>query len=273
MQTLKKFYFGKQKAKVNTYIGGIGGTINTPALLASRLGIAENRIKLFKVTGVDVECAVIGGSYHIPSNAFQDNTFIKFYNDPTNIVSSIGSNAFKNCTSLTSIQIKLSGVLNASVFENTRLVTIDLTDVTMIMGNVFAYVSTLTGHLIANNCTSVANGAFYNTKIQSFTAIECINIGNVAFFGCSQCTTYNLPELLILGDSSVFQGNINVVSVYIPKVNRIGLSNTIYNQIFKDIKTNCSITVPLAMSTINAGGVEPDISYAITSRAAIITYV
>ena len=63
MQTLKKFYFGKQKAKVNTYIGGIGGTINTPALLAARLEISVNRIKLFKVTGVDIECDIVGGSY------------------------------------------------------------------------------------------------------------------------------------------------------------------------------------------------------------------
>ena len=45
MQALKKFYFGKQKAKVNTYIGGIGGTINTPALLASKLGISETLVK------------------------------------------------------------------------------------------------------------------------------------------------------------------------------------------------------------------------------------
>lgn len=67
MQALKKFYFGKQKAKVNTYIGGIGGTINTPALLAAKLGISDNRIKLFKVTGVDVECAIIG-SYNLNAN-------------------------------------------------------------------------------------------------------------------------------------------------------------------------------------------------------------
>ena len=81
MQSLKKFYFGKQKAKVNTYIGGIGGTINTPALLASRLGIDENRIKLFKVTGVDVECAVIGGGYTMPANCWQNNTSITYWED------------------------------------------------------------------------------------------------------------------------------------------------------------------------------------------------
>ena len=82
MQSLKKFYFGKQKVKVpNTFIGGIGNTINTPALLAAKLGIAENRIKLFKVTGVDVECAVIGGSYSLPRYAFVSDQSITYYID------------------------------------------------------------------------------------------------------------------------------------------------------------------------------------------------
>lgn len=82
MQTLKKFYFGKQKVKVpNTFIGGIGAAINTPALLASKLGISENRIKLFKVTGVDVECAVIGGSYSLPRYAFVSDQSITYYID------------------------------------------------------------------------------------------------------------------------------------------------------------------------------------------------
>ena len=82
MQSLKKFYFGKQKVKVpNTFIGGIGGTINTPALLAAKLGISENRIKLFKVTGVDVECAIIGGSYSLPIGAFASDQSITYYID------------------------------------------------------------------------------------------------------------------------------------------------------------------------------------------------
>ena len=90
MQSLKKFYFGKQKAKVNTYIGGIGGTINTPALLAAKLGISKNRIKLFKVTGVDVECAVIGGSYNIPVSCWGNNLQITYYRDEAGLVSVVG---------------------------------------------------------------------------------------------------------------------------------------------------------------------------------------
>ena len=96
MQTLKKFYFGKQKAKVNTYIGGIGGTINTPALLAARLEISVNRIKLFKVTGVDVECAIIGGSYNIPISCWANNLQITYYRDEAGLVSVVGQQAFAN---------------------------------------------------------------------------------------------------------------------------------------------------------------------------------
>ena len=42
MQSLKKFYFGKQKVKVpNTYIGGIGGTINTPTATQVKLPLVS----------------------------------------------------------------------------------------------------------------------------------------------------------------------------------------------------------------------------------------
>ena len=96
MQSLKRFYFGKQKVKANTYIGGIGGTINTPALLASKLGISENRIKLFKVTGVDVECAIIGGSYNIPNSCWANNLQITYYRDEAGLVSVVKQSAFAN---------------------------------------------------------------------------------------------------------------------------------------------------------------------------------
>ncbi len=99
MQSLKKFYFGKQKAKVNTYIGGIGGTINTPALLAAKLGIDENRIKLFKVTGVDVECAIIGGSYSLLRYAFILDQSITYYIDIDGLNTEIYQ-AFINCNNL-----------------------------------------------------------------------------------------------------------------------------------------------------------------------------
>lgn len=108
MQTLKKFYFGKQKAKVNTFIGGIGGTINTPALLAVKLGIAENKIKLFKVTGIDVECAILGENTIIRTS-FHNDSNVTFFINTEGITTISGQNAsqstFYNCQSLEIVSI------------------------------------------------------------------------------------------------------------------------------------------------------------------------
>lgn len=92
MQSLKKFYFSKQKAKVNTYIGGIGGTINTPALLASKLGISESRIKLFKVTGVDVECAIVGENT-LSKTSFHNDANVTYFINTSGITFIHGQNA------------------------------------------------------------------------------------------------------------------------------------------------------------------------------------
>ena len=89
MQSLKKFYFGKQKAKVNTYIGGIGGTINTPALLASRLGISENRIKLFKLTGLDIECAIVG-TYSLTAG-LREGGLLTYFIDKDGLATTFGA--------------------------------------------------------------------------------------------------------------------------------------------------------------------------------------
>jgi hypothetical protein len=100
MQTLKKFYFGKQKFKVNTYIGGIGGTINTPTLLATELGISENRIKLFKITGLDIECSIIGGSYVITGIfSFSNIPITYFYDELGLCVGATNGRMFENVSS------------------------------------------------------------------------------------------------------------------------------------------------------------------------------
>lgn len=41
---LRKTIFGRKKLRANTFIGGVADTINTPALIASRLGISVARI-------------------------------------------------------------------------------------------------------------------------------------------------------------------------------------------------------------------------------------
>ena len=195
----------KSGIKPNTFIGGVGATINTPALLATKLGIAVSRIKAFSVVGLDVQCAIVG-TYSIPFNAFFGNTQLNKYIDLDGLVTTIGNSAFNGCTSLV-------------------------------------------GDLVFNSLIDLGNAAFFGTKITGFTANNVATIQTHAFYNCTA-----------------------LAQIYIINVGLIGTSNTALNNVFLNIKTGCTIKVPVAMQTINAGGVEPDLQYAITSRGATIIY-
>ena len=98
--TLQKTVFGRPKIKPNTFIGGVSATINTAALVASKLGISASRIKAFSVIGANIQFAVTGGSYGIPNSAFKNNTSITYFDDKEGLVQSIGYAAFGYNTNL-----------------------------------------------------------------------------------------------------------------------------------------------------------------------------
>jgi hypothetical protein len=77
---LQKTVFGRVKYKPNTFIGGVAGTINTPALLAPRLNLDVKYIKSFKVVGNDIECAVIV-NYSVGWYQWRDNPDLTYYKD------------------------------------------------------------------------------------------------------------------------------------------------------------------------------------------------
>ena len=106
MQSLKKFYFGKQKAKVNLRIGNVSSTINTASVLAVTLGIPVSNIKLFNIIGSDIECAIIS-PYNIPQNAFHGSPLTYIRDD--GMMKSLTRYSFTNCPNL--IDATLKGVL------------------------------------------------------------------------------------------------------------------------------------------------------------------
>ena len=239
MQSLKKFYFGKQKVKVpNTFIGGIGATINTPALLASRLGISENRIKLFKVTGVDVECAIVGGTYSIPANAFKENTTLTYYNDSDGLVTSVnggafvgatnatyyifpnlttinsatsvGTGAFQNNTSLSSfVAPKLASITGNSTFSTlgTNATNITSLNFPLLTGSLGADTFFFQEKLITltiGTVTSIGVGCFTRcSKLKAFDCSYLTDVPNTAFDGCAELDSINnLNSALSVGQDS-----------------------------------------------------------------------
>ncbi len=76
----------------NVFIGGIGVSTTTSALLATILGISESNIFNFNITNNNISC-YIDINYDIPNSAFRLNSEITFYIDEEKCTE-IGSLAF-----------------------------------------------------------------------------------------------------------------------------------------------------------------------------------
>lgn len=104
----------------------------------------------------------------------------------------------------------------------------------------------------------------------------CKIVGDECFTGDSSMTMAIFPQAVEL-KAFVHLGwnftNCTILELcYIPKATIIGLSN-LDNIVFRNVKIGCKIYAEPTMATINSGGVEGDLAYAIASRSAIVSYV
>ena len=120
------------------------------------------------------------------------------YNDNTYAVTAIGSQAFYDCSSLTSVTIPSS--------------------VTSISSEAFRYCSSLTSITIPNSVTSISNYAFsYCSSLTSVTIPNSVtSIGNYAFAYCTSLTSITLPNALKTISENLFKGCSALSSVEIP---------------------------------------------------------
>lgn len=73
-----------------------------------------------------------------------------------------------------------------------------------------------------------------------------------------------------VGDSAFISSSFDAISL--PSV--VSLGSTVYNNsVFSNIKSNITITVPIALQTANAGTPDGDLVYASGTRAATIVYI
>ena len=119
------------------------------------------------------------------------------YNGATYSVTSIGNQAFRYCSNLTSIEIPNS--------------------VTSIGDEAFFGCSSLTSIQIPNSVTSIGNYAFI--WCESLTSIEIPNsvtsIGESAFGGCDSLTSVEIPNSVTSIGQSAFKGCSNLTDVII----------------------------------------------------------
>lgn len=175
-------------------------------------------------------------SKNFPSYAIKDDTKV------------IGTNAFKDCTRLTTITIPDSVQrINASAFSGcTRLATVTgMSNVTYVGDYCFSKCSALSSINIPSSIIYIGNSAFFDCSLLSNTGTIFSNmhtleyIGSYAFYNCEALPIRNLSfgnSLKEIGDKAF--GRCKIVSVEIPyNVSYIG-SQAFVLQTLKHIQWN-----------------------------------
>lgn len=144
--------------------------------------------RLFPNTAED---AVFGATFL--SNVYKDGQGVLTFDDT---ITSIGNEAFRGCSSLTSITIPDS--------------------VTSIGDSAFAYCTSLTSVTIPDSVTEIGGSAFSNCD--SLTSVTIGNgvtsIGNSAFWYCTSLTSATIPDSITSIGDSVFTYCISLTSIY-----------------------------------------------------------
>ena len=135
-------------------------------------------------------------------------------------VTSIGSSAFDECTSLTSVSIPNSITsIGWSAFGGCKsLTSVNIPNsVTSIGSSAFSGCSGLTSVAIPNSVTSIGSGAFYNcTGLTSITIGNSVTeIGESAFEGCKSLTSVTIPNSVTLIREHAFDNCEGLTSVTI----------------------------------------------------------
>ena len=183
------------------------------------------------------------------SHAFRDCSSLTSIEIPSS-VTSIGDAAFAGCSSLTSIEISSSVTsIGNSAFSNcSSLTSIEIpSSVTSIDDYAFRGCSSLTSIEIPSSVTSIGGFAFRDCS--SLTSIEIqsgvTSIGVSAFEGCRSLTSIKIPSSVKSIGTSVFKGCSSLTSIKIPSsVTRIG------SGAFRECSSLSSIEIPSSVTSI-----------------------
>lgn len=254
------YIYGRGSTYPNTFIGGIGTTVNTPALLAAKLGILPNRIRSFSVIGSNIQCAIIGGTYEIPQFTFLNDATITYYNDPTGLITLIRRESFANST-ITDFRSPSAKIPSTAygVFRNCiDLVYCDIRS-SEYLGEALndgAFQNCTNPSIVANLTSAKFIPGYYTFKNSGFSelimpSLEGITyiMGTQTFFGMTNCNLIDMKKLKILLPVD---------------------SNSVEN--FNGLKLNCTIRVNQALLTDNSGLPNAQLVWVKANRMATVEF-
>ena len=217
----------------------------------------------YTFSGTNATC--IGYASTINWNTFTSIPDTVVNNGTTYTVTSIGQNAFKNCTSLalTSLPSGLTTISSSAFNGCTRLALTTLpSGLTEINGSAFSGCTNLALTSLPSGVTSISQSAFKNCTSLALTSLPngVTSIGNDAFNGCTNLALTSLPSGLTTISQNAFQSCTNLALTSLPS----GLT-TIRDNAFQNC-TNLALTsLPEGLTTINTSVFERCTSLALTS--------
>ena len=166
-------------------------------------------------------------------------------------VTSIGSCAFEECISLTSITIPegVTRIGSCAFYGCSSLTSITISEgVRIIDSHAFYGCKSLTSITIPEGVASIGIYVFYGCSSLTSIAIPkgVTSIGSFAFYGCSSLTSITIPEGVTSIGNYVFYGCSSLTSIAIPKgVTSIGSSA------FENCSGLTSVTIPDSVTSID----------------------
>ncbi|MCR4665562.1 MAG: leucine-rich repeat domain-containing protein [Paludibacteraceae bacterium] len=207
----------------------------------------SNGVLTISGTGAMTNYTYDGSIYNTPWYSYRES--IKTVKIGSS-VTSIGEQAFADCSSLTSITIpnSVTSIGDGAFSSCSSLTSVTIPNsVTSIGENAFAECSSLTSITIPNSVTSIGENAF--AVCSSLTSIEIPNsvtsIGDWAFALCSSLTSITIPSSVTSIGDGAFESCTSLTSITIPNsVTRIG------EGVFYHCTGLTSVTIPNSVTSI-----------------------
>ncbi len=185
------------------------------------------------------------------------------YNDEEYAVTSIGSEAFRSCSSLKAVRIpnSVKSIGSDAFCGCSSLTSIVIPDgVTSVEWNTFGDCSSLSSVTLPNSIKSICYAAFRSTALTAIDLPQSVtSIGSDAFQYCRSLTAITIPDGVTSIGSSAFNGCSALSSVVLPK-NLISIGESAFN----GNSSLTSITLPSTVNSIGASAFSSSSSLSVT---------